>query len=178
MKTIKQLSKILTICALIFSLNANSQTSNNEKSKYVRVYNLEGQKINKGRVVYTNDSILGLKKGTKFIEVNIKNIGEIKTKGSVGKSVLTASLIGGKAGALIGAATSQEQTKTADGGWLFGEYQYTTGTSSGTGAAIGGGAGLLGGALIGLGSSLFKNSETFIINGDKEKWELIRKNLK
>lgn len=174
MKSIKILSKSLILCTVLFlNTSANSQTSKEEQGKFVRVYNLKGKKINKGRVVYINDSILGLKKGDKFVKVSINGIGQIKTKRSSGNSVLTASLIGGTAGALIGAATSQEQTKTGNN-WLFGEYQYTTGTSPGTGAAIVGGVGLIGGALIGLGSSLFKKQETFVINGDINKWSIFK----
>ena len=56
---------------------------------------------------------------------------------------------------------------------LIGEYTYTIGTSPGTGAVIGGGVGIAGGALIGLGTSLFKKSKTYLINSDHEKLKLI-----
>ncbi|MCF7567657.1 hypothetical protein L3X37_04665 [Sabulilitoribacter arenilitoris] len=120
--------------------------------------------------MFTNDTILRLKKGEKFININVKNIGQIKTKRSIGNNVLSTSLIGGGVGVVIGLATSKEETKTGTA-IIVGEYEYTTGTSPGTGALIGGGVGLAGGALIGLGSSIFKKSETFIINGDINKWK-------
>ncbi len=140
---------------------------------FVRVYNLNGERINKGHVVFTNDTILRLKRGEKFININVKNIGQIKTKRSVGNNVLVTSLIGGGVGAIIGMATSEEETKITTVP-IIGTYEYTTGTSPGTGTLIGGGVGLAGEALIGLGSSMFKKSETFIIGGDINKWKVFK----
>lgn len=177
MKTIKIKSKTLILSAvLLLSISAYSQKTNKDKIIFVRVYNLNGERINKGHVVFTNDTILRLKKGEKFVNINIKNIGQIKTKRSVGNNVLTTSLIGGAAGAIIGLATSKEEIRTGSA-IIIGEYEYTTGTSPATGALVGGGIGLAGGALIGLGGSLFKKSQTFSIDGDINKWKMYKQLL-
>ena len=86
----------------------------------------------------------------------------------MGSDMLVGSIVGGVSVAIIGAASSKEETKTGSN-WLFGEYEYTTGTSPGTGAIGGAGAGIIAGALVGAGVSVLKNSQTFVINGDKEK---------
>lgn len=175
MKTIKSQLGAIAICMVIlFSINSQAQNKTKMYNSFIRVYSESGKKIAKGKIVFVNDSALGLTNGHKLVKLAVSDIGHIKTKRSVGNSVLTTSLISGAAGAMIGLVTSNEETKTGDGGWLFGEYEYTTGVSPATGAAIGGGIGLAGGALIGLGSSLFKNSETYIINGDLEKWKFFK----
>lgn len=171
MKTIKIKPKILVLSAvLLLSMSTYSQKSNKDKNMFVRVYNLEGKKISKGYIVFANDTNLRLKKGEKFININVRNIGQIKTKSSIGNNVLTTSLIGGGVGMIIGLATSKEETKTSTAP-IVGTYEYTTGTSPSTGALVGGGIGLTGGALIGLGSSIFKKSKTFVIKGDLNRWK-------
>ena len=139
-------------------MDALTQTSNNEKSKYVRVYNLEGQKINKGRVVYTNDSILGLKKGKQFHDIRILDIGYIKTKHSGGNNILVACLAGMSFGAIAGASTADDLF------WV----------SPSEGATAFGLLGAIGGAAIGGIVSGAKNRETFIIDGDINKWLIFK----
>lgn len=174
MKTIKIQTKWLILCTvLLLSINLYSQSSIKTQNLFVRVYSLKGESINKGHIVFANDSVLRLRRGKKFINIKIKNIWQVKTKRSVGQSVVTTSLIGGVAGSVIGLATSKEETRSRTVP-IIGQYEYTTGTSSGTGAVIGGGIGLAGGALIGLGGSLFKKSQTFIINGRLERWQLFK----
>lgn len=172
MKTLKQLLKTI-ILLFVLTLFANVYSQNNTISHgmYVRVYNLESKKISKGKLFAVSDTILILKRNSKLINLEPMKIGYIKTKRSIGNNILVGSLLGGVSGAIIGAASSNQETKTGDGGWLFGKYEYTTGVSSGTGTVIGGSIGILGGAITGLGISAFKNSNTFLINGDEAKWK-------
>ena len=171
MTTLKnQLCSIMLLIGIAFFTNAYAQKPAVETGMFVRVYNLKGQKIGKGKLYTVSDTLLTLKRNSKAINLNPNNIGYIKTKKSTGHNVLVGSIIGGATVAIIGAATSHEETKTANLGWL-GSYEYTSGTSPGTGAAIGGGLGLMGGALTGLGVSAFKNSKKFIINGDESHWK-------
>lgn len=175
MKTNRNHLETFAFCiALIFSINLYAQKETNSKKVYLRVYNLEGKKISKGHIVFLNDSILGLNKSGKQELIKIGDIGKLKTKRSAGHNVLVGSFVGAGLLALIGGATSEEKTKTGDGGWFFGEYEYTTGTSPGTGAAIGGAIGLIGGAAIGGVASAFKNSKTFIVDGDILKWKTFK----
>lgn len=169
--TTHQCSGILFLFLLFFSLNIYTQDDSNTKKEFIRVFNFEGKKIAKGRIEFVNDSILALDRRGKTEVVKIENIGIIKTKRSIGHNVLVGSMAGGATGTLIGIASSGEETKTKNL-MLIGEYTYTTGTSPGTGAVIGGGLGIAGGALIGLGTSFFKKSKTYLINGDHEKLKL------
>ena len=169
MKAIKRILKKTTIVAILICGNIYAQDYSEEPRKFVRVFNLQGKKIHKGYIVFVNDSILGFSKNKNIAKVSFEDIGTIKMKRSGGNNALTAGAIGGVIGALVGMASSDEETKVGQN-WLFGQYTYTTGTSPGTGAAMGGGIGLVGGALIGLGSSLLKNKEVFTIDGDLNKW--------
>jgi len=171
MKTFKkQIHTVLISLFVMLSLNLFAQKNTNPKKVFLRVYNLEGKKTGKGNIIFINDSILGLNKNGTQEKISSNNIGSIKTKRSGGHHILVGSLVGGGLLAIIGGTTSKEETKTGDGGWLFGEYEYTTGISPGTGAAIGGISGLIAGAAVGSITGAFKNSETYIIDGDIRKW--------
>jgi hypothetical protein len=179
MKTIKkQIIRILSlIMVCILSSNLHAQKGVNQKKGFLRVYNLEGKKISKGKIAFINDSILGLTKAGELVEIKVTEIGRIKTKRSGGHNLLVGSLVGGGLLAIIVGASSKEETKTVNGGWLFGEFEYTSGISPSSGAAIGGVIGLTGGAAIGGITSVFKNSKTFIINGDIKKWFIFKETI-
>lgn len=176
MKTLNtQIKLVLLFIFLIPMISSYAQNDSNKKKLFVRVFSTKGEKMEKGQVIFVRDSFLGLRRNSENIEINVKDIGLIKTKRSTGHYVLVGSLIGGVSGAVIGAATSKEETKTVNG-WFFVEYEYEykSGMSAGEGAAIGGATGLAGGALIGLGTSMFKNSETFSIEGDLSKFKIFK----
>lgn len=162
---------ILQITLLSIFLISNVTLSQSEKSKklFVRVFDLNGKKFEKGPIGYINDTLLVLNKKKEVIKIKVGTIGKIKTKRSTGHDVLVGSAIGGITLAIVGAATSKEETKTGTG--IFGDYEYTSGTSGGEGAAIGGTIGLATGALVGLGISAFKMTRTYKIDGDLEKWK-------
>ncbi|WP_298237848.1 hypothetical protein [uncultured Algibacter sp.] len=159
----KQLNNRITIISLCFAMlcvslmYSQNKVSNNPP--FVRVYNIEGKKIAKGKIVFLSDSTLGLKKSNKLKEVPVKQIGKIKTKHSGGHNVLMGSLFGASFGAILGVST-------ADPDALLG---YT----AGEGALALGALGAVGGAAIGGMTAGFKESETFIINGDYKKIESI-----
>lgn len=163
---------IIKITFLSIFLISNVSLAQNEKSKqlFVRVFDINGNKFEKGPVSYVNDTLLVLNKKTEVVKIKVSIIGQIKTKRSTGHNVLVGSAVGGITLAIVGAATSKEETKTGTG--FFGDFEYSSGTSSGEGAAIGGMVGLGAGALVGLGTSIFKKSRTYRIDGDLEKWRL------
>ena len=173
---IKQFRIAFLLITIIVNTTIYGQTENKIKQTFVRVYNLNGNKISKGKVVAVLDSVLQLKRNDKLINIPVTDVVYIKTKRSAGNNILVGSIIGSVSGALIGAVSSNEETKT-DSNWLFGEYEYTTGTSPGTGAIGGAGAGIMVGALVGAGVSVFKNSQNFVINGDKEKLKLFKEHI-
>lgn len=124
---------------------------------FVRVYNLTGQKIYRGNVLMVTDTSLQLKGKPETIIIPVRKIGSIKTKRSPGNNILIGSLAGAAAGAAMGIAT-------ADPDELFG---YTSGEGAGAGILLGAPVGAAVGGL----TALFKNSNTYLIEGDVTKWK-------
>ena len=124
-------------------------------SLFVRVYDLQGNKIYKGNVAIVTDSSLQLENSPTVISA--KNIGLIKTKHSYGHNVLMSSAIIGGSFAIIGAFGSFEKNS-------FPSFTATQGV--GAGLVIG----VIDGIVIGSITALIKNSKTFSINGNEKKW--------
>jgi len=165
MKTIKnKIETIALLFVLLFGINSYAQKETVEKVMFIRVFNLEGKKINKGHVAFVGDTILGLKKNGKDIEINVKEIGTIKTKRSAGHNILIGSAIGTATGAILGAASADPDS------WIFG---YTAAEGA-TGFGL---AGALGGAAIGGISIAFKNSKAFTISGDLVKFKIFKETI-
>ncbi|MBT8259954.1 MAG: hypothetical protein KJN82_01465 [Bacteroidia bacterium] len=165
MKTkIKLIKKIVFLFFLILSLVSYSQKDTKNTKEFIRVYNLKGKKISKGYVQFTNDSILGLKKGGKLEHIKIRDIGRIKTKRSAGHNVFLSATVGGGTLGLFGAATADPDA------WILG---YTAAEGFAGGVIIGGATGAVCGGITGL----LKNSKTYEINGDSAKMKLIIDNL-
>lgn len=160
MKTLKKYIGIVSVClTLMASSNLFSQENTNKKKLFVRVYDLEGKKIGKGHVNILNDTLLELKKNSKLIQFNVNDIGTIKTKRSAGHNILIGTAIGATTFAILGAASADPDA------WIFG---YT----AAEGAAVGALGGGLGGAAVGGASVAFKNSVTYPINGNIDKWRI------
>jgi len=128
-----------------------------QNATFVRVYNLEGTKIAKGRLAGTTASSLQVLRGKDLVEVPVENIGSIKTKRSVGHNVLIGSTLGGVTGAISGAASADPDAP------FFG---YTAAEGAGAGIIFG----LPVGAAIGGISALFKHSKTYNIAADPGAW--------
>ncbi len=167
MKTIKnQLKKIMLVLTLIMSTHSYAQKEILKNSIFVRVYNLDGKKMNKGYVAFVGDSILGLKRNGNYVEINVREIGTIKTKRSAGHNLLISTVAGATTGAIFGAVTAEESRD------LFGnlyEYESKTITSY---LLIGTAAGAAAGGI----SIAIKNSHTYVINGDLESWRVLNNN--
>jgi hypothetical protein len=165
MKTIKtQIKTIMVLLAFVLSTNIYAQKDTKKSGIFVRVYNLDGKKINKGHIAFVGDTLLGLKRNGKYTEINFKEIASIKTKRSAGHNVLIGSAIGATTGAILGAATADP------GAWI---YNYTAGEGAAAGALMGAAAG----AAVGGISIAFKNPETYIINGSLENWSFFQKRM-
>lgn len=159
---------LIFIMSLVFilSINLHAQKRTNAKNIFLRVYNLDGKKMSKGHVVFINDSILGLNKGGKQVKVNSVDIGSIKTKRSGGHNVI----IGASSGILLGAILGSVNPPMDSSGGTF----TWAGGSSGEEFTFGVTVGVISGTIIGGITSIFKNSETFIIDGDVKKWLLFK----
>jgi hypothetical protein len=160
MKTITKIIKRTTLVfILLLSLNSYAQNQDIYSSEFVRVYNLQGKKINKGNVISYNDSLLVIKCNKKLSKIDIANIGFIKTKHSPAQNVAIGAVVGGGTLGVLGAASADPDA------WIFG---YTAAEGFAGGLILGGAAG----AAVGGITALFKNSNTYLINGDLEKLKL------
>ncbi|MCH4551421.1 hypothetical protein [Aestuariibaculum lutulentum] len=140
--------------SLVYSLGA--QEDELKSKTFLRVYNLNGKKIAKGKLLSTDKFNLKLKRNKNHITIALDSIGSIKTKRSAGHNILIGSSIGaGAAMILIGTSgTSADNYDTLTG---IGFLLLT-----------------LGGTGIGGITAIGKNSRTFQINGDPIKWEAFR----
>ncbi len=152
--------KYLIIIFVLF-ISGNIFAQKNEKYKknknvFIRIYNLEGKKINKGKIKFISETSIELDSNGEKIIVPLSEIGKIKTKHSGGNNIAKGALIGGGSLAVIGLLSGDTK----------GEYIYVSAADKATLGLIGGG---FFGAFCGGISILFKKSKRFIINGDKMK---------
>ncbi len=149
---------LLITIVFILSVNSYAQGETEKFNLFVRVYNLQGEKISKGKVLAVTDNSLQLKGKNGPINIDVRSIGLIKTKRSGGNNVLVGSVIGASVMAIYGASTADPDA------WIL-PY------NAGEGAAMGAIVGLPLGAAAGGISILFKNSKSYLINGDLIKWK-------
>ncbi|HSI68628.1 MAG TPA: hypothetical protein VK941_00225 [Gillisia sp.] len=144
---------LLVVIALLLASNLNAQQAPNNFDTFIRVYDLHGKKISKGRIQSITNTTLYLK-GKQVIPVD--SIGMIKTKHSVGNDLLIGSVTGALIFSLFGMATSNPDALL---------LTHSKGEAATTGAMLG----LLSGAAFGGITTLFKNSETYEIYEDQMK---------
>lgn len=125
------------------------------ESVFLRVFDLEGNKIAKGKIHSVSDTVLILKLRQIFKEVKVKNIGTIKTKRSVGNSVGVGAIGGTSLGILLGVVASDENN-----------FLSSTAQTSALGI-FGTILGAVGGGIAGVS----KKSTTYSIDGDSLKWQ-------
>lgn len=141
---------LLFTIALFLCVNITAQELPKKSKIFVRVYNNEGQKIAKGKILNITDDTLILKKGSGSITVPSNEIMYIKTKRTNGHNMLIGGIAGGGY-ALYGASKS--------GDWGVVAAVILTPIF----AAIGSGIGYI--------TTLFKNSQHYSIQGDPIKWQ-------
>jgi hypothetical protein len=136
---------------ILLSVQAGAQ-----KKLFVRVYDNDGKRIKNGFVVGTTDSSLRLLKNKDTIDLPISGFSFLKTKRSAGNNLLVGSMIGAGTFGFIGIASANPDDFLG----------YTAAEGFSAGVLIGAPAG----AAIGGLTALLKNSRTFTMNGDKQKW--------
>jgi hypothetical protein len=156
------MKKAILLFSMLMSINLSAQSEIITQKIFVRVYDLDGKKIGKGRVYAINDSLLVLNKNAKKINIYPEDIGKIKTKRSGGHNFL----VGASSGVLVGAILGSVNPPTDSSGGTF----TWAGDSAGDELAVGAIYGLLSGTIVGGISALFKNPKKFIIDGSPEKW--------
>jgi hypothetical protein len=140
---------LLFTIALFLCINTKAQELPKKSKIFVRVYNNEGQKIAKGKILKITDSTLVLKKGSRSITVPSSEISNIKTKRTKGHSVLM--------GALPGAALL-----------IISNNVYAAAASILL-TLVGTTAGFI--------ASLFKKSTTYSFTGDIDKWKGFKEDM-
>lgn len=146
MKT--RLIVIMAFCAI-------SSSSIGQNFGFARVFDANGTKIAKGRVISVTESVLQLAKNNQMIDVPVSDIGTIKTKRSEYHNIAIGAGFGALTGAFLGIASADEDA--------FLGYNEIEGALGGAilGAPIGAAVGGL--------TGLFKGSRTFDIGGDGAK---------
>jgi hypothetical protein len=160
------------LCVLILFICLNPKLGHAQKPEslnkiFVRVYNLNDKKIGAGKIAFINDGIIGLKRSNAYRSIFLRDIGKIKTKKSGGNYVVKGALIGAGVGLLHGIVNRESDDACDD--CLF-DFGYSKGfyvaTDMVTGAYIGAAAGGV--------TSILKDRETFMINGDFKQWQLFK----
>jgi hypothetical protein len=146
------MKKAMLLFSILMSFNISAQDEINSQEIFVRVYDLKGKKIGKGKILSISDAELQLSRGAKTATFQINNIGSIRTKRSIGHN----ALLGMGGGIAIGA--------------MFGNIDDSLLGFSGTGGGfIFGTLGGLAGTIVGIITGIFKKSKKYIIGGDAEK---------
>jgi hypothetical protein len=155
------MKSLIFVITLILSINVYAQNELENTNIFVRVYDLQGKKIGKGKILSISETSLQLYRKGESVKVMVDGIGSIKTKHSAGNNVLIGAATGATTMAILGAATADPDA------WISG---YTTREGAAAGALLGGTAG----AAIGGITILFKNSKSYEINGYMEKWKVFK----
>ena len=143
----------ILLVTLTFSVSA-------QKSVFVRVYDLSGNKIHKGKVIAVTETSLQLKSTENEVTIPANSIGMIKTKRSPGHNVAWGAALGGVAGSIYGAST-------ADPDKILG---HTSGEGIWAGFLIG----MLPGGAVGGITGLLKKSVTYDIKGNLDNWKVFQ----
>jgi hypothetical protein len=158
--------KKLFLLSIILTLNVTFLHA--QKKIFIRVYDLSGHKSAKGFLAGTTDTSVLILKDSVPVSIPVSNIGHIKTKRSIGHTILLSSIIGGVTFGIIGAASGE---KDVNDGTLGGSLHDAVNFSPGEGFE----AGLLLGSIItgGVGAIIHAagRHHTFTINGNLENFK-------
>lgn len=157
------MKNVILAIALILSMNVFAQTGSEISNVFIRVYNLEGKKIAKGKILSILGSSIQLTRKNELQEIPLNRIGSIKTKHSAGNNVLIGTAVGASVMAVAGASTAEPDEFLG----------YTAGEGAAGGAILGGAAGAAFGGI----TILFKRSRKYVINGDKEKLKAFKEGI-
>lgn len=144
---------VLISCSILYA-----QETKSKKVPFVRVYDLNGKKISKGRIASLTDTSLVVGSKEKPVNIDVSRIGFIKTKRSAGNNILWGAAIGAGTGAILGLASGGENEFWGQGEGAGGFGLILGVMGAGTGAI----------------TAIFKKSETYAIDGDLSKWKTFK----
>ena len=146
---------------LFIALNVSAQK---KSSEFIRVFDIEGKKIAKGKILQITENSVILKNNPR-IHLPTNNIGYIKSKRSNKHNVLLGTAAGGG----IGLVAVLSSSGSSGGGLAAGTSKGISVVFAVVVTALGTGVGYL--------TTLFKKSETYMINGDLIKWMSFKKTM-
>ena len=153
----KKFSRYLSVMfCLLIGYVPSAQTEPEKDNLFVRIYDQNGKKFEKGKILSMSQDTLYLFRNKAVRSIGVDRIGIIKTKRSVGHNAAIGAATGGVVLGLTGVALG------SDDGWFEREHLGAAGLVFGS--VAGAGIGALSGA--------FKNPKTFIINGDPQNWQV------
>jgi hypothetical protein len=162
--------KIILSITLILGIfiSSNGQTTKLPKNVFVRVYSINYTKLGKGNLLYSSDSTIKIARHGKTDSFPVKKIFYIKTKRSIGHSVLMGTATGTGIGltaitvgvVILNAGEGEEQTRNQKDHTPVFAFIIPA-----VGAAVG--------SLIGI----LTKGETFEIDGEIEKWKAAKNKL-
>lgn len=158
--------KKLFLLSIILALNVTLLHA--QKKIFIRVYDRSGHKSAKGFLAGTTDTSVLILKDSVPVSIHASGIGYIKTKRSIGHTILISSIIGGVTGGIIGAASGEKEVNdNTFGGTLHDAFTLTP--------AEGFEAGFILGAIISGGTGAIIHAagkhHTFTINGNLENFK-------
>jgi hypothetical protein len=158
--------KKLFLLSIILALNVALLHA--QKKIFIRVYDRSGHKSAKGFLAGTTDTSVLILKDSVPMSIHVSNIGYIKTKRSIGHTILISSMIGGVTAGIIGAASSEKDVNDGTfAGSIHDAFTFTPteGFAAGflLGSVISGGAGAI--------LHTAGKHHTFTINGNLENFK-------
>lgn len=154
----------ITLLFCLFSFSLLAQESHRTKTKFVRIYNQKGKKIQKGNLVYISDSSVILKRESAIYEVFYSEIGLIKTKRSFGHRMGIITGTTAVSFALVGLLS----TENRDEGLISSTPEEA--------ALLLGAGGTFYGGIASIIAHLLTKKEVIKINGSLESWMLFKNN--
>jgi hypothetical protein len=152
---------ILLLCCFTWQLQA--------KTKFVRIFNLEGHLIARGNLIATTDTSVIIQEHKKQVEIPVTQIGFIKTARTFGSAVGIGAGVGFFIGTVVGAAASGD----GDGGNSNEYYQFEESMNIAGGMVLG----TAGGAVLGTIISATQKRRRVEVNGDVNAWRQKRQLL-
>ena len=154
----------ILIGSLLFFVSAAAQQQPEFKNIFIRIYNIEGAKTSKGKLVNISEEGIVLKRGKKTVSIALAEIAKIKTKRALGHNMGIGAMLGATIGAVIGVSNGSSIDNFFDD---VGSPEKTNFDTAGmaTFGLLGGAIGTATGALTGVS----KKPITFNINGQKNE---------
>lgn len=153
---------IIILLLSLLSFNMLAQVSQKKNLRFIRIFNTNGQKIQKGIVQQVTDSTITVKRIDDFYTVHFSEIGWIKTKRSFGHRLSVITGASASSLALIGLVT----TKDSNDGLIK--------LSPEEMALILGSVGTAYGSLASIIAHLFTKKEKILINGKLDAWNIFK----